>query len=37
VIGAGGDGPLALEAAVSIALLAGSPFVAAAAMRAART
>jgi heme exporter protein B len=37
VSGAGGDGPLALEAAVSIALLAGSPFVAAAAMRAART
>ena len=37
VIGAGGGGPLALEAAVSIALLAGSPFVAAAAMRAART
>ena len=37
VIGAGGDGPLALEAAVSIALLAGSPFVSAAAIRAART
>ena len=37
VSGTGGDGPLALEAAVSIALLAGSPFVAAAAMRAART
>jgi len=37
VSGAGGDGPLALEAAISIALLAGSPFVAAAAMRAART
>ena len=37
VSGAGGDGRLALEAAVSIALLAGSPFVAAAAMRAART
>jgi heme exporter protein B len=37
VSGTGGDGPLALEAAVSIALLAGSPFVAAAAMQAART
>ena len=37
VSGAGGDGRLALEAAVSIALLAGSPVVAAAAMRAART
>jgi heme exporter protein B len=37
VSGTGGNGPLALEAAVSIALLAGSPFVAAAAIRAART
>jgi heme exporter protein B len=37
VSGTGGNGPLALEAAVSLALLAGSPFVAAAAIRAART
>jgi len=37
VSGTGGEGPLALEAAVSITLLAASPFVAAAAMRAART
>ena len=37
VSGTGGNGPLALEAAVSIALIAGSPFVAAAAIRAART
>ena len=37
VSGARGDGPLALEAAISIALLAASPFVSAAAIRAART
>jgi len=35
--GTGGDQPIALEAAVSILLLAGAPFVTAAAMRAART
>jgi heme exporter protein B len=35
--GAGGGQPMALEAAISILLLAGAPFVTAAAVRAART
>jgi heme exporter protein B len=35
--GAGGSGALLLEAAISLLLTAGSPFVAAAAIRAART
>ena len=37
VSGAGGNAPLLLESAISIALLAGAPFVTAAAIRAART
>jgi heme exporter protein B len=37
VSGVGGNSALLLEAAVSIALLAGAPFVTAAAIRAART
>jgi len=35
--GAGGQGPLLIEAAISLALLAGGPFVAGAAIRASRT
>ena len=35
--GQGGQGPLLLEAAISLVLLAGAPFVASAAIRAART
>ena len=35
--GTGGQGPLLLEAAISLALLAGGPFVAGAAIRASRT
>jgi heme exporter protein B len=35
--GAGGQGPLLLEAAISLALLAGGPFVAGASIRASRT
>jgi heme exporter protein B len=35
--GSGGNQPMALEAAISILLLAGGPFVTAAALRAART
>jgi heme exporter protein B len=35
--GDGGNSAIALEAAISILLLAGSPFVTAAAIRAART
>jgi heme exporter protein B len=35
--GTGGDQPMALEAAISILLLAGAPFVTAAAIRATRT
>ena len=35
--GQGGQGPLLLEAAISLVLLAGAPFVAGAAIRAART